>query len=136
MHLTEDELYRSSSQFRLWSFTPQQLATIRSDTNKATIARVRAAHQRHRAQRLKEKEIASATNTGSESEKTGSGVDNGVGEEKEVDCLTVAEEQKLLNTFCERAIDLGTFLKFPIEVVVRIDDLISHHHTLFYLWLL
>jgi cyclin H len=38
---TEDERYRQSSQFRLWSFTPAQLASARETTNalaKASIA--------------------------------------------------------------------------------------------------
>lgn len=118
MQITEDEIYRSSSQFRLWSFTPDQLAAQRAETNKVAATRVKAAVQRQRAQRAKEGERSSVT--GSESEINGSGVENGNGTvpEKEVDCLTVAEEQKLVNTFCERAIDLGNFFKFPIEVVV------------------
>jgi cyclin H len=117
MRLTEDEIYRASSQFRLWSFTPEQLAAQRAETNKAAAIRVRAAVQRQRAQRAKEGELGNVT--GSESDINGSGVENGngTGPEKEVDCLTVAEEQKLVNTFCERAIDLGNFFKFPIEVV-------------------
>ncbi|KAF2136108.1 uncharacterized protein K452DRAFT_238056 [Aplosporella prunicola CBS 121167] len=41
MHLTEDELYRSSTQFRHWSFTPATLAAIRHATNAAAAERVR-----------------------------------------------------------------------------------------------
>ncbi|KAF2181651.1 cyclin-like protein [Zopfia rhizophila CBS 207.26] len=117
MKLTEDDLYRSSTQFKHWSFTPEQLASQRLKTNITASERVKAAVKRQRAQRLRQQDTAST----SESERNGSGIENGgntpIPMDKEVNCLTVAEEQKLVNTFCERAIDLGTFFKFPTEVI-------------------
>lgn len=37
--LTEDDLYRTSTQFKLWSFAPNDLASIRSATHKTAIDR-------------------------------------------------------------------------------------------------
>ena len=48
MSLTEDDIYRSSTQFRLWSFTPDALASLRATTNETAAARVVAAITRHR----------------------------------------------------------------------------------------
>ncbi|KAF2205833.1 cyclin-like protein [Delitschia confertaspora ATCC 74209] len=113
MRYTEDEVYRASSQFRLWSFTAEQLAAQRAETNKAAVERVKAAVHRQRAQRQKE------SVTGSESERNGSGVDNQAvnGVQKEVEYLTVAEEQKIVNHLAETLIKLGEHFRFPVEVV-------------------
>ncbi|KAF2474089.1 cyclin-like protein [Lindgomyces ingoldianus] len=108
MKLTEDDLYRASTQFKHWSFTPSQLAAQRQKTNIQASERVKAAVARQRAQRAKHFDTASA----SESERNGTPVPT----DRQVDCLTVAEEKKLVDTFCEKAIDLGGFFKFPIEV--------------------
>lgn len=43
MALTEDDIYRASTQFRLWSYTPESLASLRETTNKAASERVLAA---------------------------------------------------------------------------------------------
>ncbi|ORY17636.1 cyclin-like protein [Clohesyomyces aquaticus] len=108
MKLTEDDLYRTSTQFKHWSFTPSQLAAQRLQTNIQASERVKAAVQRQRAQRAKQLDPASA----SESDRNGTPVPL----DREVNCLTVAEEKKLVDTFCEKAIELGGFFKFPIEV--------------------
>ncbi|KAF2012700.1 cyclin-like protein [Aaosphaeria arxii CBS 175.79] len=119
MQLTEDNIYRSSSQFRNWSFTPAKLAAQRQTTNIQASERVKAAFARQRAQRARQPDTASA----SESERgNGSGIDTGsntpipVTNPADVNCLTVAEEMKLVDSFCERTLELGKFLKFPIEV--------------------
>ena len=113
-------MYRSSTQFRMWSYTVDELAALRTAANSTATARVQAAFKRqreaHRKQRAKKetqrREDEQEEGDGAKS----SGKNEGV--EVDVDCLTVAEEQKLVDSFCERAIDLGNFLKFPIEVVV------------------
>lgn len=111
--LTEDDIYRTSSQFKNWNFTPEKLAAQRLTTNIQASERVKAAVARQRAQRqLRLTDAASA----SEAENGGS---TPVRMEGEVNCLTVAEEKRLVDTFCERAVELGNFLKFPIEVTVR-----------------
>lgn len=38
---TEDEIYRSSSQYRLWSFSPEKLATLRRQTHQLALDRAR-----------------------------------------------------------------------------------------------
>jgi hypothetical protein len=131
--ITEDTLYRSSTQYQRWSFTPSQLAHQRQTTNIQASARVRAAVQRQRAQRALD-----PVNTSE-----GSGVENGGNTtggntpipveraDREVNCLTAAEEKRLVDTFCERALELGNFLQFPIEVTVCAPTPSSHLHTPF-----
>jgi cyclin H len=128
MKFTEDDIYRRSSQYKNWSFTPSQLAATRLQTNIQATEHIKATIARQRAARA----LKADPEGTSESERAGSGVENGntkaSGEggesgsgtplrvDKEVDCLTAAEEKKLVDTFCEKALELGTFLKFPIEV--------------------
>lgn len=106
MRLTEDEIYRSSTQFRLWSFTPEALASLRKNTNETAAERVKANVRRIRDSRLKE----------------GNGTSNGnstpTASEKEVDCLTVDEEQKIVSYYCRVLVTLGNVFKHPIQVIV------------------
>jgi cyclin H len=126
MKLTEDDIYRSSTQFRNWSFTPAQLAEQRQKTNQQASERVKAAVARQRAQRTKQPQ--NDTPSASENERNGSGVDTGsntplTAGDNEVDCLTVAEEMKLVDTFCDKALELGgVFFKFPHEVTVSLTS--------------
>lgn len=122
MKLTEDDLYRNSSQYKHWSFTPERLALLRQKTNIQASERVKANVARQRAQRAMNLDTASA----SESERANTpGIENGNGGstpirvDKEVDCLTVAEEMTLVDKFCETALDLGAFIKAPTDVIVR-----------------
>ena len=96
--MTEDAAYRASTQYKLWSFTPRQLSAFRASTNALAATRVRAAIERTR-----------------EAQKR-AGVD--VGEEGEVDCLTVEEEEKLVGYYCGKAMELADFLEFPSAVKV------------------
>ncbi|RMZ69709.1 cyclin ccl1 [Pyrenophora seminiperda CCB06] len=132
MKLTEDDLYRTSTQYRNWSFTAAQLAAQRLKINLQATERVKANLARVRAQRS----IDAINGDGTES---GSGIDkeNGSGTSgantpndavtsvtsvttvKEVDCLTADEELKIVDEFCERAIALGSHYSFPLSVVVR-----------------
>ncbi|KAF2004426.1 cyclin-like protein [Amniculicola lignicola CBS 123094] len=118
MKLTEDDIYRTSTQYRHWSFTHAQLDAKRLKSNVQASERVKAAVARHRAQR--NLDITSESGMGESS--MGSGTETGgntplaQGLDAEVHCLSVTEEMKLVDTFCERALQLGSFLKFPIEV--------------------
>ncbi|KAI9779132.1 MAG: hypothetical protein M1839_007667 [Geoglossum umbratile] len=94
--MTEDAAYRASTQYKLWSFTPSQLSAFRASTNALAATRVRAAIQRAREAQKK------------------AGVD--VGEEGEVDCLTVEEEEKLVGYYCGKTMELADFLEFPSAV--------------------
>ena len=100
MKLTEDDIYRMSTQYKHWSFTPEQLAAQRLKTNIQASERVKANVARLRAERARQSENASA----SESERNGAGGESGsntpIPGDKEVNCLTVAEEMKLVDVFC------------------------------------
>lgn len=123
MKLSEDDLYRTSTQFKHWSFTPQQLAAQRVKTNLQATERVKANVARQRAQRSQP----------AESDSVSSGVDNGSGANTplldrgsdvgEVDCLTADEELKLVDYFSELSIKMGAHCKFPPEVTVGLQEL-------------
>ena len=92
--MLEDDIYRSSTQYRLWSYTSDSLASLRSTTNALAAARVRDAIQRLR-------------------------LENGqANAQEDVDCLTVDEEQKLVGFYCIKAMDFADFLDFPTNVKV------------------
>ena len=113
--MTEDELYRSSTQYRLWSFTPEALAALRASTNATAAKRVRAGG------------VETATN-GASKIGTDRGGDGGQssssGDVGQIDCLTVEEEQKLVEFYCVKAMDLADFCSFPTNVKARQS---SHH---------
>ena len=94
--MLEDDIYRSSTQYRLWSYTPDSLASLRSTTNALAATRVRDAIQRLRLEK---------------------GQGNA---EEDVDCLTVDEEQKLVGFYCIKAMDFADFLDFPTNVKVML----------------
>jgi cyclin H len=54
MKLNEDDLYRTSTQFRNWSFTTAQLAAQRQTVNLQATERVKANVARIRAQRAQD----------------------------------------------------------------------------------
>lgn len=115
--MNEDERYRTSTQYRVWSYTPESLAALRSTTNQVAAERVKAAIQRARASRATS---ASASGDTSEAEQNGPtsravSIDPGT----EVNCLTVEEELKLVTFYCQQTLDLGDHLKVPTDVKVR-----------------
>ena len=97
MKLTEDDLYRSSTQYRNWSFTRAQLADQRLRINLQATERVKANLARVRAQRAHDALDIDAA---------------------EVTCLTADEELKIVDEFSVRAIALGNHYSFPLNVVV------------------
>ena len=103
MELTEDELYRSSTQYRFWSYTQESLASLRSTTNSIAASHVKDAIARHHAK---------AQNTESDPA-------NGASPAVEVDCLTVDEELKLVLYYCGMTLELADFCDFPTHVKVR-----------------
>ena len=104
--MSEDDIYRTSTQYRLWSFTRESLASLRSTTNASAAAGVRAAIQSQRA--------GQATSDTAHDEKSS----KGPGSTKEVDCLTVEEEQKLVGFYCVKAMQFADFCEFPTNVKV------------------
>jgi cyclin H len=123
--MNEDGLYRASTQYRLWSFTPEKLASLRASTNTVATASVKAAIKRKRATKTA---ASSTTASAAVSDADGSGtpVKNGSGNadssaaEKPIDCLTAEEEKKLVDFYCSNMLKMGTQkpLELPIQVVV------------------
>ncbi|KAI4177652.1 MAG: hypothetical protein LQ343_000115 [Gyalolechia ehrenbergii] len=93
--MTEDEIYRTSTQYRLWSFTPETLASLRATTNAAAADGVRDAF---RNLNLKTSESENVRENG------------------EVDCLTIEEEQKIVDYYCRRTLDFVDFCEYPTNV--------------------
>ncbi len=114
--MTEDELYRASTQYRLWSFTPESLVSLRHSTNAIASQRVRAAIKRARASASK---TASNGSGGGEKSNEQDPPDGATKNEKEVECLTVEEEQKLVGYYCVKCMGLADFCSFPTNVKVR-----------------
>lgn len=104
--MTEDDIYRTSTQYRLWSFTRESLATLRSTTNASAADGVRAAIQSQHTGQAR-----------SDTAKEGSN-DKPADSVKEVDCLTVEEEQKLVGFYCVKAMQFADFCEFPTNVKV------------------
>lgn len=99
--MSEDERYRSSTQYRLWSYSPESLLALRSTTNQIAADRVREAVRRVREARI-----------------TPPAENGGTVQEAEVDCLTVEEELKLVAFYCRQTLQLGDHLKVPTDVKV------------------
>lgn len=104
--MTEDDIYRTSTQYRLWSFTRESLESLRSTTNTAAADGVRAA--------IKSQHISQAR---PDTAKEGSN-DDVSDPAKEVDCLTVEEEQKLVGFYCVKAMQFADFCESPTNVKV------------------
>ncbi|USP75736.1 hypothetical protein yc1106_03010 [Curvularia clavata] len=118
MKLTEDDLYRSSTQYRNWSFTRAQLAEQRLRINLQATERVKANLARVRAQRAQDADNDGATPSADKENASGSNTPNpGMQTVTEVNCLTAEEELKIVDEFCERAIALGNHYSFPLNVV-------------------
>ena len=89
--MTEDDIYRASTQYRLWSFTPETLASLRATTNAAAGDSVRAAF------RNLEQQI-----------------------EDHTDCLTIEEEQKIVSYYCLKTLEFVDFCEYPTNVKVSL----------------
>lgn len=118
--MLEDEIYRSSTQFRIWSFSKDNLKSLRSDTNATACERLRAAQQRARE----------APRSGTPST-TGNSTPNPTSDnetkweaalEKDVNCLTPEEEVTFLRYFCEQALELGDKYKPALPTMVRVGE--------------
>jgi cyclin H len=88
MALSEDEIYRTSTQYRLWSFSPEQVAAQRRKTHQLALAR---------AEQYLGNEQNGQTN-------------------KAADCLTEAEELKLVQKYCDVILTTGKHLTWPANI--------------------
>ncbi|KAI9714924.1 MAG: hypothetical protein M1820_000213 [Bogoriella megaspora] len=109
--MTEDEIYRASSQYRLWSFTPEALASLRANTNSAAAARVRAAIRRG-------SKLNSTTNGASNGETNGAAKTNGK-TDRDTECLTVEEEAKLVQYYCSACLQMADSFDFLVPINVK-----------------
>ncbi|KAF2446266.1 hypothetical protein P171DRAFT_430453 [Karstenula rhodostoma CBS 690.94] len=126
MRLNEDDLYRQSTQYKHWSFTPSDLTRLREKTNAHAAAQVQLHIAQDRAERAKlaPLDVASAPDSGANTPNgngAGTGantpVPGGAGDKGgEVDCLTMDEEKMVVDKFCETAMKLGDFLKLQPDV--------------------
>ena len=126
MALTEDDLYRRSTQYRLWSYTAEQLSSMRSQTNALAAERVKLAIKSVRQARSVTKDSTDPDEEKNDS--TGRETENGaaihttnppkVSTADDIECLTVVEERKLVEYYCGQCVELGKFFEFPISVVV------------------
>lgn len=107
--LTEDDIYRTSTQYRLWSFTRDSLASLRDTTNALAADGVRAAIESLHA------ENAAADDAAKDGSSTSLTSDK---PHQEVDCLTVEEEQRLVGFYCVKAMEFADFCEFPTNVKV------------------
>ena len=115
--MIEDDIYRTSSQFRIWSFTEESLGSLRATTNTLASERVRAALRRAREAR----QSAAGTPNQSGGEADQNGASKGAGEEKDIECLTPEEEQELVRYYCEKTVELGDTYKPPVPTIVRVS---------------
>lgn len=110
--LSEDDIYRTSTQYRLWSFTRDSLSSLRSTTNQSAADGVRAAL----------KTIHSHQTAGdSEEQSSHDEAARPTNYLKEVDCLTVEEELKLVGFYCVKTMQFADFCEFPTNVKVRLS---------------
>ena len=113
--MIEDDIYRTSSQFRLWSYTEASLKATRDKTNEIACERVRAAQRQARSAQ------ASATPSAAGTPQPGSDGETRKPEEKEIECLTPEEELIFVRYYCEQALDLGDTYKPPLPTMVRVS---------------
>ena len=125
MALTEDDLYRKSTQYRLWSYTSEQLSSLRSQTNILAAERVKLAIKSVRQARAVAKDSADQDENNGPKVKNLDGETNGqttnaskLSAVDDIECLTVVEERKLVEYYCGQSVELGKFFEFPINVIV------------------
>ena len=94
--MLEDDIYRSSTQYRYWSYTPPALAALRANTNSVAADRVRAAVKRSR-------------NNDTQSQ------------DADLECLSVEEELKLIQWGCSKITDIGESMEPPIPFDIRVS---------------
>jgi len=116
--MNEDSIYRASTQFRFWSFTPSKLKDVRTASNSLVADNLRALVKRRT---LTITQISSADATPSVSDADTKGATNGAAKkgDAELDCLTEEEEEELLKYYCKNLLDLGmNSFNFPNYVAV------------------
>lgn len=112
--MIEDDIYRASSQFRLWSYTESSLQALRATTNSIASERVRAAFRRTRETEL------STTSSAARTPQPGSETESKLPEKKDIECLTPEEDLVMVRYYCEAILDLGETYRPPLPTMVRV----------------
>jgi cyclin H len=112
--MIEDDIYRASSQYRLWSYTEPSLQSLRATTNAVASERVRAALRRS----CEAHQSTATSAAGTPLPESNMEVKNK--DEKDVECLTPEEELVLVRYYCEKTLELGETYKPPIPTMVRV----------------
>ena len=98
--LTEDDIYRTSSQFRVWSFSPESLAARRAKTHEIAIERI---------ERQRSKGANGALSSGQNDQQDG----------EKLEYLTEHEELRLVQKYCDMIRATNDNLSWPANVKVR-----------------
>lgn len=117
--MIEDEIYKTSTQFRIWSYTKESLKSLRANTNAAASERLRAAQNRAREAPRSATPSTSGNLTPNPSDNNDSKVEAALG--KDVDCLSVEEELMFVRYYCELALDFGDKYKPALPTMVRVS---------------
>jgi cyclin H len=132
--MIEDDVYRTSTQYRYWSYTPQQLAETRKQTNELASEKVRAAFRRS-------SKVSNGDAAGEKDDiRGGDAADEDEMELDDVvvDTLTVEEELKIVEWGCGKIIEMGEamrprvpggvvvwYISFPLSL--RINHQTTYH---------
>lgn len=101
---TIDDLYRQSTQYRLWSFTPQSLRDIKQRTNE---------NGRQRAAEALNEALVHYQKTNPEDYKK---YESELTAEKLLDLLTLEEEALYINFYCKNIMETANFFRMPTQV--------------------
>lgn len=116
--MIEDEIYRTSTQFRIWSYTKESLKSLRANTNAAACERLRAAQNRAREAPRSATPSTSGNLTPNPSDGD-SKAEAALG--RDVDCLSAEEELMFVRYYCEQALELGDNYKPALPTMVRVS---------------
>lgn len=110
----EDAIYTTSTQYRLFTFTPKQLSELRHATNKAAAEKI--------TESIKSARTAAALSSAAAANVSPEHSSNGVGDaadDEEINCPTAEEELKLVAYYCVKCMQLSDHFKFPSNVKVQ-----------------
>lgn len=112
--MIEDDIYRSSTQYRYWSYTREALASLRQSTNELASDRVRAAFGRIRSAKKAANGEDAEQNAADENVEAQTSAND-------IETLTVEEELKVVHWGCSKIIETGKVMtpSIPMEIRVR-----------------
>lgn len=99
---SEDDVYRTSTQYRLWSFSPQSLTSLRTKTHDIAVERARQYAGKQAAQN-------GASDGSIDVEHKGFSANH-------AECLTEEEELQLVQKYCEQIRATSDHLKWAVNV--------------------